>query len=109
MCVLCYEFASEEHWTDALGSDSGTTVALPPGGRHRRTALIAAVLRPYGLTVSDPGQGRHVVVGDLKGSSEVAAGLGEVWAAAQRLSSRPVDVLDDLLLDWLATEIGQRA
>jgi hypothetical protein len=109
VCVLCYEFASEEHWTDALGSDSGTMVALSPGGRHRRTALIAAVLRPYGLTVADPGQGRHVVIGDLKGSSEVAAGLGEVWAAAERLSSRSVDLLDDGLLDDLATQIGQRA
>jgi hypothetical protein len=109
VCVLCYEFASEEHWTDALGSDSGTMVALSPGGRHRRTALIAAVLRPYGLTVADPGQGRYVVIGDLKGSSEVAAGLGEVWAAAERLSSRSVDVLDDALLDDLATQIGQRA
>lgn len=109
MCAVCYEFASEEHWTDSLGSAPGTTVALPPGARHRRTALIAAVLRPYGLTVSDPGLGRHVVVGDLKGSSEVAAGLGEVWVVSQRLAGRPVDVLDDALLERLAAQSGQGA
>lgn len=101
MCVLCYEFAQEEHWTEALTSISGEPVTLAPGARYRRLAILNTVVRPYGLSVSDPGVGRHVVVSDLKGSSHVASGLGAFWDLAQRLSSRRIDVLDDRVLEAL--------
>jgi hypothetical protein len=51
--------------------------------------------------VSDPGTGPHWVIGNHKGAAEVAAGLPAIWQAADRLSSRPVDVLDPTLLDAL--------
>jgi hypothetical protein len=99
MCVLWYELAPEDHWADA------TPGAEPSGAarsaRHRRRRLLAAVLAPYGLTVSDPGTGPHWVIGNHKGAAEVAAGLPAIWQAADRLSSRPVDVLDPTLLDAL--------
>lgn len=93
MCVLCYEFADEADWTEVVS-----------GARHRRRRILAAVLAPYGLTVSDPGAGRHVVVSDRKGASEVASGLPEVWRAAERLSGRRIDALDPALLDALTGE-----
>lgn len=102
MCVLCYEFAREEHWTEALTTSAGDSVPLEPAARYRRLAILNAVVRPYGLTVSDPGAGRHVVVSDMKGASEVASGLGAVWEVAERLSPRRIDVLDDSLLEALA-------
>jgi hypothetical protein len=100
MCVLCYELAPEEHWADA--SPDGATSATARAARHRRTRLLATVLAPYGLTVSDPGTGPHRVVADRKGAAEVVAGLPATWQAADRLSPRPVDVLDPVLLDALA-------
>ncbi|MDT7671999.1 MAG: hypothetical protein QOC74_4782 [Pseudonocardiales bacterium] len=99
VCVLCYDLAPEDHWADAA----------PPGGsggaarsaRHRRKRLLAAVLAPYGLTVSDPGTGPHWVIGNRKGAEDVAVGLPAIWQAADRLSSRPIDVLDPRLLEAL--------
>ncbi|MCW2535944.1 MAG: hypothetical protein JWQ26_1643 [Modestobacter sp.] len=100
MCVLCYELAPEDHWSD--GVRPGEPSAPPLRDRHRRTRILAAVLAPYGLTVSDPGAGRHLTIADRKGAAEVAAGLPAVWEAAGRLSSRPLDPLDPVLLAALA-------
>jgi hypothetical protein len=94
--VLCYELAPEDHWSD--GVSSGEAGEPPARSRHRRTRMLSAVLAPYGLTVSDPGSGRHVTIADRKGAAEVAAGLPAIWQAADRLSPRPVDVLDPALL-----------
>ncbi|MCW2598913.1 MAG: hypothetical protein JWM02_742 [Frankiales bacterium] len=102
MCVLCYELAEESHWADVISDDSDAN-DLPVRARHRRKRILAAVLSPYGLEVSDPGSGRYVVIADRKGASEVAAGLPAVWQAAQRLSSRRPDVLDPVLLEVLAS------
>jgi hypothetical protein len=101
VCVLCYELAPEDHWSDGAG---GGEPGEARRARHRRTRLLAAVLAPYGLTVSDPGAGPHRLVADRKGAAEVAAGLPAVWRAADRLSPRPVDALDPAVLDALARE-----
>jgi hypothetical protein len=102
MCVLCYELAPEDHWTD--GVSVGETTDMPGRPRYRRTRILSAVLTPYGLTVSDPGNGPHRVIADRKGSAEVAAALPAVWEAAERLSSRKIDVLDPDLLAALAPD-----
>jgi hypothetical protein len=96
VCVLCYELAPEDHWSD--GVTAGAPSDPPMRNRHRRTRVLAAVLAPYGLTVSDPGTGRYLTIADRKGAAEVAAGLPAVWAAAGRLSPRPIDPLDPALL-----------
>jgi hypothetical protein len=100
VCVLCYELAPEDHWSD--NGTMGEPKAPPHRSRHRRTRILSAVLAPYGLTVSDPGSGPHRLISDRKGASEIAAALPAVWQAADRLGSRPVDVLDPGLLDALA-------
>lgn len=99
MCVLCYELVPEDHWADGGPAGESSPAARP--ARHRRTRLIAEVLRPYGLTVSDTGTGPYRVVADRKGRAEVAAGLPALWQAADRLSGRPIDVLDPALLGAL--------
>lgn len=96
MCVLCYELAPEDHWSDGIPDDA--PVDAPARSRYRRTRIVSAVLAPYGLTVSDPGTGPYRTIADRKGAAEVAAGLPAVWQAADRLSPRPVDVLDPTLL-----------
>jgi hypothetical protein len=102
MCVLCYELAPEDHWSD--GASTASAAEPPARARHRRTRVLSAVLAPYGLTVSDPGTGAYCTIADRKGSAEVAAGLPAVWQAAERLSPRPVDVLDPALLAALAAD-----
>ncbi|MCU1671471.1 MAG: hypothetical protein JWP40_4398 [Blastococcus sp.] len=100
MCAICYELAPEDHWSDAVSADAGASGATVRA-RARRARILTAVLAPYGLTVSDPGSGRHLTIADRKGAAEVVAGLPAVWEAANRLSPRPVDVLDPRLLDAL--------
>jgi hypothetical protein len=100
MCVLCYELAPEDHWSDAVEPEPDVSGAMLRA-RRRRTRILSTVLAPYGLTVSDPGSGRHCTVADRKGAAEVVAGLPAVWDAAARLAPRPVDVLDPRLLDAL--------
>jgi hypothetical protein len=107
MCVLCYEFAGEDHWADAV--TGGEAEDLPLRARYRRLRIVAAVLSSYGLTVSDPGVGRYVVISDRKGASEMATTLPSVWQAAQRLSGRRIDALDEALLDALAGKAGALA
>lgn len=93
MCLICYEFAPDSHWSDALPLNAGSG-GQPVRVRHRRLRAVMALLAPYGLTVSDPGVGRHLVVSDRKGVSLVASDLPALWRAAQRLSPRAIDVLD---------------
>lgn len=100
MCVLCMEFAGEDHWSDAVPA-AGDQGERRTRARYRRVRLLADVLAPYGLTVSDGGTGRHVVISDRKGASEVAADLPAVWQAGQRLSPRRIDALDPALLEAL--------
>jgi hypothetical protein len=99
MCVLCYDLAPEDHWADGVGPGEQSAARA---ARHRRTRLLATVLAPYGLTVSDPGTGPHRLIADRKGAAEVAAALPAVWRAADRLAPRPVDVLDPAVLDALS-------
>ena len=97
MCLICYEFAADSHWSDALALDAGSG-SRQLRVRHRRLRAVKALLAPYGLTVSDPGVGRHLVVSDRKGASKMAADLPALWRAAQSLSPRAIDVLDPALL-----------
>lgn len=106
MCVLCVEFAREHHWSDAAPA-AGDPGEWRARARYRRVRLLSDVLRPYGLTVSDGGTGRHIVISDRKGSSEVAADLPAVWRAGQRLSPRRIDALDPVLLEALERAGGR--
>jgi hypothetical protein len=99
--VLCYEFADDGHWGDAI-SPAGQASEPPMRTRQRRLRIVAAVLSPYGLTVSDPGVGRQVVISNRTGACELATVLPTVWQAAQRLCARRIDVLDEALLEALA-------
>jgi hypothetical protein len=91
MCALCGVLRNE-HW-----ADDGA------GRRDRviRAALLERVLGCFGLRVREwAGQ---YVVSDGKGRSEIADDLSGVWAAAERLAGRPLDPLDEALVESLAS------
>ena len=94
MCVLCYEFGSDQHWSDALPARSDSALR----SRYRRAQLLGTILSPYGVKVTYPGTGEHLLLSNAKGASEVASTLPEVWDRAAGLAGRDFDVLDEQLL-----------
>ena len=99
MCILCYGLTGEEHWTDArVGDEPAASI------RARRRTLLTGLLGACGLDYSDDPTGITALISDRKGGIEVTRGLGEVWAAAERLAKRPLDPLDLTLLRRLQEE-----
>ena len=99
MCILCYGLTGEEHWTDArVGAEA--TASL----RARRRALLTNVMAAHGLDYKDDTTGVTSLVSNRKGGVEVARSLGEVWAAAEKLTKHPLDPLEPALLERLAGE-----
>ena len=96
MCILCYGLTGEEHWSDTrVGAESATSV------RARRRALLTRIMAAHGLHYSDDPTGVTSLVSDRKGNVQVARGLGEIWAAGERVSKRPLDPLQPALLRQL--------
>jgi hypothetical protein len=97
VCVLCYGLAGEEHWTDArVGSEPAAAV------RARRRRILSRVLAAHGLDYSDDPTGLTSLISDRKGNVAVARSLGEVWAAAERVTGRRLDPLAPALLERLS-------
>ena len=90
MCSLC-GVLQNEHWADA-GSGRRARVI--------RAVLLDRILAHSGLALRE-WAGQYVVA-DGKGRSEIAADLAGVWAAAERLTGKPLDPLDPALVEALA-------
>ena len=93
MCILCYGVAGEEHWTDArVGNESRASV------RARRRAMLTQIMAVNGLGYGDDPSGVTSLISNRKGGVQLAGNLGEVWAAAESLTGRPLDPLDPSVL-----------
>jgi len=66
--------------------------------------MLTRIFAGYGLDYSDDPTGVTCRVSDRKGAIEVAGGLGEAWAAGERLLGRPLDPLDHAVLERLTAE-----
>ncbi len=89
MCAGCGFPAAAGPWTDAGAADAGGRLRA----RHLRLAMLARILRPYGLTVEDPGAVPGLVLARLTGERVAVADLPALWAEAERMLGRPVDPL----------------
>jgi hypothetical protein len=99
VCILCYGLTGEEHWSDVpMGTEASTSI------RARRRALLTQIMAVYGLDYSDDPTGVTSLVADRKGKVQVARSLGEVWAAAEQLTKRPLDPLEPDVLARLSPE-----
>ena len=105
MCVLCGQLFTEIHWSERLldpahvSQGEGETERRQ--NRHVRTRLIRDVLAHYGLDVRDDLSATNYILDNRKGVQHVVAGLAELWPSAARMAGRPLDPLDDALLDRL--------
>ena len=104
MCGLCGILGDGTHWADGLvrpGEPPASAVPwLRREARRRRVALGNAVLRHYGLSLTD-WQGAGFVLRGRTGGAAMVAGLGDLWPKAERLCGKAIDPLDAALLDAL--------
>ena len=109
MCVLCWQFLSEGHWTEQQFDGQDTAAMVTAGNarerarrrdRYHRTRMLNQILSHYGLRLDD-WQSRSYVLSDRKGSTVIVRDLGDLWPAAQQLARRRLDPLDPQLLATL--------
>ena len=89
MCNACGFPARAGHWTDA-------GLATPHDrlrARFRRAAILARILRPYGLTAHDDGV-VGLTLSTLSGASEIILTPQDLWPIAERMAGRKIDLLD---------------
>jgi hypothetical protein len=109
MCVLCWQFLTESHWTDRQfeGNDSSTATAGSDHERARRrdrqhrTQVLNQLLAHYGLRLDD-WHSRSYLLSDRKGKTAIVQDLGALWPTAQQLTGRLLDPLDPGLLAQLS-------
>ncbi|WP_104695144.1 hypothetical protein [Helicobacter salomonis] len=95
MCVLCADLNTALHWSDAH--------VLPAQRmrlRMQRVKIANKILKFYGLKLR--AWGTQFILEDQKGRRELVKDLGGLCYKAQNLSSKPLDILDPALLDFLS-------
>lgn len=98
MCEVCAIFGAGEHWSDFGRARNAVfpfeDIKFYRTERARRLALIGRIVAPAGLGVED-WDGEVAAVHDAAGRSVLCPTLGDIWPAAERLSGRVIDPLDD--------------
>ena len=89
MCNACGFPARAGHWTDAGLQTPHDRLRA----RFRRAAILARVLRPYGLTAHDDGVSDGITLSTLSGASEIVMRPEDIWPVAERLAGRRIDIL----------------
>ena len=107
MCVLCGQMFGEIHGSerqlDPVRVSYGSDETSRRQERHARIRLLSKVLAQYGLEVGDDWSATSYIVGNRKGDQRLAATMGELWRVAERMAGKPLDPLDERLLERLRT------
>jgi hypothetical protein len=98
MCGLCGAFAGADHWSSGTGA-SASGAMMPAAERHARAATANAVLKLYGLTLSE--WGGRFTLRSRTGKMAVVEHFGAVWPEAERMLGTGCDPLDPAFLDRL--------
>jgi hypothetical protein len=98
MCALCGALGGGGHWTDTA---AGAGERARRRERLTRASLANTVLRHYGLAMSD-WQGSSYMLRSATGGSVMVDNLTGLWPAAEQLSGRRCDPLDEALLERLS-------
>ncbi len=106
MCALCGVLGGKGHWSDTASAPAVFAGRTEPHTRARerqaRTRLLNAVLKYHGIVVKD-WSGSAYLLTSLTGRTAIVDTIGDLWPAAERLSGRTIDPLDEQYLASLAT------
>jgi ATP-dependent exoDNAse (exonuclease V) beta subunit len=100
MCGLCGIFQGADHWTDGSNAHSPEAARTRRHDRLRRAAITNKVLKFYGLKLNDWNGGSYVL-SNQTGQSQIIDNIAALWPAAEALRKRPLDPLDNSLLEAL--------
>lgn len=104
MCALCGVFGDKGHWSDSSSAPAVFTRRTEPQTRLRerqaRTRLLNVILKHHGVAVKD-WSGSSYLLTSLTGRTAIVDTIGKLWAAAEGLSGRTVDPLDEAYLATL--------
>ena len=92
MCSGCGAPPVPGHWTDAGGSNATDRLRI----RATRLRVLARVLAAHHLTVSDGMLVPGMMLSGSGGRQVLVRDLDALWAAAERLTGRPIDPLSDV-------------
>lgn len=110
MCSLCAGLGGSRYWTDAAGQDAfrrhGRKVTLR-SEREERVRLLDRVLGVYGVTIKDWG-GNSYLLEDSQGRRQNVYNLAGIWEVLDRMTGRPCDPLDPVLLEHLSNPLETR-
>ena len=109
MCALCGVLGGKGHWSDSASAPAAFAGRAEPQTRLRerqaRTRLLNVVLKHYGFVVSD-WSGNAYLLTSPTGRTAIVETISEIWSAAERLSGRICDPLDEGYLAKLADGAG---
>lgn len=109
MCLLCSQLWIEVHWSDAVSAptdERSGIVALEKHATQRgerlrdravRARLFNLVLASWGLSLQD-WEGSSFILRGATGRSAVVSDLAQVWQEIERMTGRPLDLLEPDLL-----------
>ena len=101
MCALCGVLGGKGHWSDSSSAPAIFARRTEPQTRLRerqvRTRLLNIILKHHGVTVKD-WSGSSYLLTSLTGRTAIVEAIGELWAAAERLTGRTIDPLDEAYL-----------
>ena len=105
MCGLCGVLGGRGHWTESSSSPEAFASRQEEVTRRRerqeRIRLANRILGHYGVKLSDFG-GDSYVVSTRTGRSKIVNNITEVWIAAEAMTGRACDPLDERLLGGLS-------
>jgi len=109
MCALCGILGGKGHWSDSASAPAAFASRAEPQTRMRerqaRTRILNTALKPSGVVVKD-WSGNAYLLTSLTGRTAIVDNIGDVWSAADRLSGRNCDPLDEQYLAGLAGRPG---
>lgn len=100
MCGMCGVFLSQAHWTDALWGSGPEAARRRRLERQRAVSLANRVLRHFDLRLSDWNASTYQLA-TRTGQTLLLPSLAALWPEAERLRRRPIDPLDEALLQAL--------
>ncbi len=104
MCSLCGVLGGRGHWADSASTPEAFASRFEQTTRRRerqeRTRLANAVLGHYALSLAD-WSGASYVLSNRTGRTALVDNLTELWAAAEDLTGKKCDPLDEGLIAGL--------